>query len=316
MWNLFNKLHYKISSIIFTVLKSFFPLRHNKQNIKYEWRGLMIDTVRHMPSLDYLKKIVDEMQVLDLNKLHLHLSDDQGFRVQIKKYPKLNTTASFRNETVIAKNFPTPWLPFTKYIGDGKKYGGFYTISDLKSLVLYAKNKGVEIIPEIDIPGHMTAILAAYPEFASRAAPSAVATYWGVFNNVISNSEESKKFLENIFDEIMDIFESDYVHIGGDEVSFENYKNGKHDCDEILLSVVNYLNKKNKKVILWDDAKEIALATNNTIMNWQNIIVVNNAIVICVARPYKRIGGKIMVCRIGVFPIRCSKIPGLCFFSY
>lgn len=238
---------------------------------KYEWRGLMLDTVRHMPSLDYLYKTVDKLNKLDLNKLHLHLSDDQGFRLEIEKYPKLNTISSFRSETAIDKNFSSKWTNFAPFIGDGKKYGGFYTKKELKSLVEYARGKNVEIIPEVDIPGHMTAILAAYPEFSAGQAPSDVKTYWGIFNNVISDQPESINFLKDIFDEVCEIFTSKYIHIGGDEVPLDNYSNDLNIPQNILREIVNYLNTKNRTVILWDEAASLAIETDSVIMNWRKL---------------------------------------------
>lgn len=270
---------------IFKKTELFFENFYSKENLenkfkfknreikhrKYEWRGLMLDCARHMPSINYLYKTIDKMQNLNLNKLHLHLSDDQGFSIEIKKYPKLNTIASYRNETCVEKNFPMPWPPFQKYIGDGKKYGGFYTQDELKKLIKYAKEKGIEIIPEVDIPGHATAILAAYPEFAAGPAPKVPATYWGIFPNVISDSNESINFLKNIFNEIIEIFDSEYIHIGGDEVPLDYYKDDEKILKKILKEIAVYLNSKNKKVIMWDEAGEVALETGNIIMNWRDI---------------------------------------------
>jgi hexosaminidase len=141
----------------------------------------MIDTSRHMPSLSWLYKKVDELAGLEMNKLHLHLSDDQGWRVEIKQYPKLQEIAAWRQETVIAKNFPTPWAPFTKYMGDGQRYGGFYAQEDLRKLVAYAKDRGVEIVPEIDLPGHLSALLAAYPEHSAGSGTFRAALILGSF---------------------------------------------------------------------------------------------------------------------------------------
>jgi hexosaminidase len=240
-----------------------------------------------MPSLNYLYKTIDKIHELNLNKLHLHLSDDQGFRVEIKKYPKLNTISSFRDETCVEKNFPMPWLPFQKYIGDGKRYGGFYTQDELKKLVKYAKNKGIEIVPEIDIPGHMTAILAAYPEYAAKVSPEKVATYWGIFPFVLSDKNESLDFIKNIFDEVCDIFESEYIHIGGDEVLLENYHGYENMPKKILREIINYLNNKNKKVIVWDEAGELVLNTKNVIMNWRDVNI---------GLDFVKRGGKVIFC--------------------
>lgn len=244
-----------------------------KKPEQYYWRGLMIDTVRHMPSIEYLYNLVDRMASLGLNRLHLHLSDDQGFRIEIKKYPKLHTVGGFRTETVVDKSFPTPWSPMTPYQGDATLYGGYYTQQELKDLVSYAKSKGVEIIPEIDIPGHVTAILTAYPEFSAGTPPVAVATYWGIFENVLSDSAQTIVFLKNMFDEIIEIFDSEYIHIGGDEVLLTHYDNDHSVPKKILKEIIIYLQSKNKQVIMWDDAADLALETDSIIMNWQDISI-------------------------------------------
>lgn len=253
----------------------------------YKWRGLMVDVARHMPSLPWLYKTIDRMQELRLNKLHLHLSDDQGFRVEIKKYPRLQEVAAWRAETAVGKNFPTPWSPFTEFIGDGKRYGGYYTQEELKKLVAYARSKGVEIIPEIDIPGHVTAVLVAYPQYAAGTAPQTLATYWGVFDNVVDDRDEAIKFLKNIFDEVCEVFDSRYVHIGGDEVSLKNYKGDERRPKKILEEVARHLIRKGKKVIMWDEAAELALETDSIIMAWHSVEM---------GLEYLRRGGEVIFC--------------------
>ena len=238
---------------------------------EYKWKGLMLDCARHMPSLQYLHKTIDKMAELNLIKFHLHLSDDQGFRFESKKFPKLNAIASFRDETAIGKNFPTKWTNFAPFIGDSQKHGGFYTQEELKKLVVYAKIKGVEIIPEIDIPGHATAILTAYPEFSAGKAPEKVSTHWGIFDNVISDSNESLLFLKELFDEVCEVFNGEHIHIGGDEVPIENYGGNISIQKNILRELSKHLNGKNKNVIMWDEAADVALETGNIIMNWRKL---------------------------------------------
>lgn len=238
---------------------------------KYKWRGLMLDVARHALSLEYLYKIIDDLSDKNFTHLQLHLSDDQGFRVEIKKYPKLHKLASKRRETVIDKNFPNPWNPFAKYVGDNKEYSFYYSQEDLKKLNSYAKSKNITIVPEIDIPGHATAILYAYPEYSAGEPPKEVATYWGVFENVIADNEKSINFLKDIFDEIIDIFDGEYVHIGGDEVPLKNYNGDINKYKNILREITIYLKSKNKKVIMWNEAFEVAKETNSILMAWQNV---------------------------------------------
>ncbi len=235
------------------------------------WKGLMIDTARHMPSIEYLYKTIDRMSDLGLNRLHLHLSDDQGFRIEIKKYPKLNTIGSFRRETVVGRNFPSKWTNFANYIGDGKSYTCFYTQEELKKLVDYANTKKIKIIPEIDIPGHCTAILASYPEYSAGRPPFETATYWGKFENVIKNSPEAIIFLEDIFDEVIEIFRPEYVHIGGDEIGTINYTN-KTEPINIIKTIINHINNKGIKVIVWEESAECVIGTENIVMNWKDLV--------------------------------------------
>jgi hexosaminidase len=264
---------HKIWDRIFGVQKKVKQKKRGVMQTSFEWRGLMIDTARHMPSIEWLYKKVDELSELGMNKLHLHISDDQGWRIEIKKYPKLQEVASWRSETVVDKNFPTLWSPFTRYIGDGKRYGGYYTQEELKSLVAYAKSKKVDIVPEIDLPGHLTALLSAYPQYAAGPAPTAPATYWGIFDNVLAYTPEALQFIKNILDEVMDIFDSQYVHLGGDEVSLTYYSGGKETPHKILRELILYVQSRDKTTIVWDEALEVAVETGSVVMAWHSLEV-------------------------------------------
>lgn len=242
-------------------------------SIEFSWRGLHFDVSRHFFDINYLKKIILEMQKLDLNILHLHLSDDQGFRFESKKYPKLNTIGSVRRETVIDKNFPT----FLKeYKGDGKKYSGYYTQNELRDLVFFAKERNITIVPEIDIPGHATAILASYPEYSLFEVPIEVATYWGIFSNILKDDDKTLKFLKDIFDELCDVFDSKYIHIGGDEVHIPKIfispiKNKKYRHNFLLLGIARHLKSKNRIPVMWDEAHLVAKKVGGIVMVWQSL---------------------------------------------
>lgn len=240
-------------------------------DFEYSWRGLHLDVARHAVSLQYLYSLIDKLSENNLNRLHLHLTDDQGWRIEIEKYPLLHEKGSVRKETVIEKNFPTPWIPFTKYKGDKKEYKFYYTKQELKALDRYAKEKGVTIVPEIDIPGHVTAMLYAYPEYSAGKAPKKVETYWGIFPNVVKDDSKTINFLKDIFDELIEVFSGEYIHIGGDEVPLKNYDGDKEKYNRVLREIALYLKSKNKKVIMWEDAFEVALETNSILMCWQDI---------------------------------------------
>lgn len=242
--------------------------QYSKDTHPYEWRGIMLDVARHSVSLEYLQKLIDKMKEGNLNKLHLHLTDDQGWRIEIKKYPKLHQVGGTRKETVVGKFGINP---FTTYKGDGVEYTKYFSQDELRSLVKYAGERGVQIVPEIDLPGHATAMLTAYPEYSAGPAPKEVATSWGIFSNVVNDDEKTINFLKEIFDEVCDIFPSKYIHIGGDEVSLINYDNNPERPKKVLLSIAKYLKEKGRDVVVWNEAKDVAKETDGVVMAWQSV---------------------------------------------
>ncbi len=246
------------------------------------WRGIHIDVSRNFFELEVLYDLVNLFSFYKLNKFHLHLTDDQGWRFESKKYPRLHTLGSRRSETVVGKHFPFFGMG---YLGDKKVVAGYYSQDDLRALDQYALARGVEIIPEIDIPGHATAALVAYPQFAAYKAPKSVATYWGIFENVFSPSKEALEFLCDILGEVSKVFSSKYIHIGGDEVPAKNYKKDiiaqrLVACKEvesfekidtyILEHVAKHLVSINKIPVLWDEGREVALASGGVTMIWRD----------------------------------------------
>jgi hexosaminidase len=249
---------------------------------KYAWRGVHIDVARNFFDISVLHELVDLFSFYKLNVFHLHLTDDQGWRFESKKYPRLHTLGSVRKETVIGKHFP---FFKSSYMGDKKPVSGYYTQDDLRGLDTYAKERGVEIVPEIDVPGHATAALVAYPQYSAHKPPSEVATYWGVFDNVFSPSAESIRFLCDIFDELASVFSSKYIHVGGDEVPSKKYKkdaltqsmikNGNIQSFDkvdtyILQKVAEHIVKIGKTPIVWDEGREVALAHRGATMIWRD----------------------------------------------
>jgi hexosaminidase len=249
---------------------------------KHDWRGFHLDVARHYMPISFLEDLIKSFSGLKLNKFHLHLSDDQGYRIESFVYPKLSSIASKRKETVEGKYF----FPFLKgYKADGKEYSFFYTQEELKKLVIFGEMYGVEIIPEIDIPGHATAILSAYKEYSAANPPRGVSTRWGIFKNVMSTSDESIVFLKNLFDELCEIFPSKYIHIGGDEVPLYNYKKSrdvktkvesgvlssyKEAPKYILNQIALHLKNKGRVAIMWDDAIDTAKEVGGIVMVWQS----------------------------------------------
>ena len=247
---------------------------------RFEYRGMHLDVARHFYSVDEVKKYLDYLFFYGYNKFHWHLTEDQGWRIEIKQYPKLQEVAAFRDETLIGHYNDVP----QKY--DGKKYGGFYTQEEVKDIVNYASNKGIEVIPEIELPGHSLAALSAYPELGCEDKEYKAATKWGVFDDIYCPTEATFKFLENVMDEVITLFPSKYIHIGGDEAPKTAWRNSKF-CQDLIAKeglkdehglqsyfikrMEKYINSKGKSIIGWDEILEGGLAPNATVMSWRGI---------------------------------------------
>lgn len=250
---------------------------------RFAYRGMMLDVARHFMPVDFVKTYIDILALHNINRFHWHLTDDQGWRIEIKKYPKLTQIGSVRKQTVIGKNTG-------KY--DSKEHSGFYTQDQIKEIVNYAADRHITVIPEIDLPGHMLAALAAYPELGCTGGPYEVASTWGVFPDVLCPGKEATfEFLENVLTEVMDLFPSEYIHIGGDEcpkVRWEKcpdcqrrikelgLKDGKHKKEFYLQSYVTariekFLNNHGRNIIGWDEILEGELAPNATVMSWRGM---------------------------------------------
>ena len=264
--------------------KFFFPCVSIKDKPRFAYRGMHLDCARHFFSVEEVKKYLDIMAVYKLNRLHWHLTDDQGWRVEIKKYPKLTQVGGFRNGTMVGKDFKS---------NDGVRYGGYYTQDQVKDIVAYAEKLGITIIPEIDLPGHMMGALAGYPELGCTGGPYEVWTIWGVSEQVLCPGKEDMfKFLEDVFVEIMDLFPSEYIHIGGDECPKKEWEkcpacqarikalgikgDSRHSAEQYLQSYVTarvqkFLNDNGRKIIGWDEILEGELAPGATVMSWRGV---------------------------------------------
>ena len=254
------------------------PCLRIKDQPQFTYRGMHLDVGRHFFSVDFIKKYIDLMARLKMNTFHWHLTEDQGWRIEIKKYPKLQEIAAFRKETLIGHYNDQP------HQFDGKPYGGFYTQEQIKEVVAYAKTRQVTIIPEIEMPGHSQAAIAAYPELGCSGKQVEVATKWGVFDEVYCPKESTFKFLEDVIDEVVALFPGKYIHIGGDEAPKTNWKNCEY-CQKLIKKeglkdehglqsyfiarMEKYINSKGKQIIGWDEILEGGLAPNATVMSWR-----------------------------------------------
>lgn len=251
---------------------------------RFAYRGMHLDVSRHFFPADSIKKYIDILALHNMNSFHWHLSDDQGWRIEIKKYPELTTLGAKRKETVIGRNSG-------QY--DGKPYDGFYTQDEIRDVIAYAKERFITIIPEIDLPGHQQAALAAYPTLGCTGGPYEVWTEWGVSDNVIcAGNEQAMLFLEDVLSEVIDLFPSEYIHIGGDECPKNRWKecpkcqarikaegikgDKKHSAEEYLQSYVisrmeQFVESKGRHIIGWDEILEGGLAPNATVMSWRGV---------------------------------------------
>ena len=202
-------------SLLFPPSSFLFPPAIITDTPRFTWRGMHLDCSRHFFSTDFVKKFIDLLALHNMNRFHWHLTDDQGWRIEIKKWPKLISVGSQRSGTIIGTNSD---------IDDGIPYGGYYTQDEAREIVAYAAERHITVIPEIDMPGHMLAALTSYPELGCTGGPYQVGHYWGVYKDVLCVSNERVyQFIEDVLTEIMDIFPSDVIHIGGDETPTEKW---------------------------------------------------------------------------------------------
>jgi hexosaminidase len=243
---------------------------------KFQWRGMHLDVSRHFFSKEFIKKYIDYLAMYKMNTFHWHLTDDQGWRIEIKKYPKLTEVGAWRNGSMIGH--------YTDQTFDDIRYGGFYTQEEIKEIVAYAKERHITVVPEIEMPGHALAALASYPEFSCTGGPFEVGKSWGVFDDVFCPKDETFTFLENILTEVMALFPSEYIHIGGDECPKVRWKScpkcqkrikdeklkDEHELQSYFIQrIEKFVNSKGRKIIGWDEILEGGLAPNAAVMSWR-----------------------------------------------
>ena len=257
------------------------PVRVNDAP-RFAYRGMMLDVCRHFFSLDSVKRYIDMLALHNINRFHWHLTDDQGWRIEIKKYPQLTQIGSQRKETVIGRNSG-------KY--DGIPYGGYYTQEEAREIVAYAKDRYITVIPEFEMPGHMQGVLAAFPELGCTGGPYDVWTQWGVSEDVIcAGNDKSLELIKDVLAELIEIFPSEYIHVGGDECPKTRWEkcpkcqakirqlglkdDKEHTAEQRLQSYIiteaeKFLNAHGRKIIGWDEILEGGVAPNATVMAWR-----------------------------------------------
>lgn len=261
------------------------PAGEIKDEPRFSYRGMHLDVCRHFYPVEFVKRYIDLLALHNMNTFHWHLTEDQGWRIEIKKHPKLTEIGSIRSKTVIGK------AGSGKY--DNTPYGGFYTQEQAKEIVKYAQERFITVIPEIDLPGHMLAALAAYPELGCTGGPYEVCPDWGIFDDVLCiGNDKTLPFLEDVLAEIIEIFPSKYIHIGGDEAPRTRWKectkcqarikneglkaDKEHTAEDRLQTfcmthIEMFLNGKGRQIIGWEEILKGDVAPNATVMSWRGI---------------------------------------------
>lgn len=252
------------------------------------WRGAMLDISRHYFDADFIKKTLSALAIFDYNTLHLHMTDDQGWRLESKVFPRLHEVGSVRTHSQNNHGLFEPTY-------DGKIHSGFLTHIDIAEIISHARSLGLQVVPEINIPGHTGALLAAYPQYGINQNSTEVSGRWGISNYLLRPFPETFEFLEKIFVEIASLFSSDYIHVGGDESLIDNWLNDSEvvswmkaqnfpTTKEVFLFFMNeiekIINKLGKKMVTWDDAFAFnpEKATKATVMSWRGTAIAKTAL--------------------------------------
>ena len=246
---------------------------------RFGYRGMHLDVGRHVFPVAFIKRYIDLLARYKFNTFHWHLTEDQGWRIEIERYPRLTEVGSCRTETMVEKNFDP-------YVGDGVRYCGFYSQDEVRDIVAYAADRFVTIVPEIEMPGHSLAALAAYPELACTPGPFEVGTRWGVFEDIYCPSETTFEFLENVLREVLDLFPSEFIHIGGDEAPKRRWRESdlaqavirregledEHELQSYFIQrIERFLNANGRRLIGWDEILEGGVAPDATVMSWRGM---------------------------------------------
>ncbi|MFN3343800.1 MAG: family 20 glycosylhydrolase [Flavobacteriales bacterium] len=253
-----------------------FPTTFVIDQPRFSWRGMHLDVSRHFFPVSFVKRYIDLLSFYKMNVFHWHLTDDQGWRIEIKKYPRLTSVGGWRNGSMLGH--------YNEHRYDTIRYGGFYTQDEIREVVAYATEHGVTVVPEIEMPGHAMAALAAYPEFSCTRGKFEVGKTWGVYDDVFCTRDSVFNFLEDVLSEVITLFPSKYIHIGGDEVPKTRWKACSH-CQQrmkdeklkdehelqsyFIRRIERFVNAKGRQIIGWDEILEGGLAPNAAVMSWR-----------------------------------------------
>ena len=247
---------------------------------RFRWRGAHLDVCRHFMPKEFVKKYIDLMALHKLNTFHWHLTDDQGWRITIRKYPRLTEVGGWRAGTLVG----THTTDSTKWVFDGKRHGGFYTQDDIKEVVAYAAERFISVVPEIEMPGHVQAAIAAYPQLGTTGAAVPVMQVWGVSKNILKPTDSVVAFMQDVLTEVLELFPSTFIHIGGDEAAKDQWRAsadvqrrirqlGLRDEAQMqswfIHQMDEFLTARGRRLVGWDEILEGGLAPGATVMSWQ-----------------------------------------------
>ena len=257
------------------------PALHIVDRPRFTWRGAHLDVGRHFMPKEFVKKYIDLLALHKLNSFHWHLTEDQGWRIEILKYPRLTTVGAWRTQTILGRQ---PGGDSTTWQYDGIRHGGFYTQDDVREIVAYARDRFVTVVPEIEMPGHALAAIAAYPELGVTGQPADVGMRWGVYANILNAEESTISFMQDVLTEVLALFPSQFIHVGGDEADKALWKTSpriqerirelgvkdEHELQSWFIRRMDaFLTSKGRRLIGWDEILEGGLAENATVMSWR-----------------------------------------------
>lgn len=249
---------------------------------RFSWRGMHLDVARHFMPKEFVKRYIDLLAMHKMNTFHWHLTEDQGWRIAINRYPRLTSVGAWRKESIVGR----PDRDSTRDVYDGRRHGGFYTQKDIREVVAYAAARFVNVVPEIEMPGHAQAAIAAYPELGVIGRPVGVWTRWGVSETILNPEESTVRFMQNVLDEVLALFPSPFIHIGGDEAVKKQWEEsprvqarmrelGVKDAHELQSWFVRrmdeHLTQKGRRLVGWDEILEGGLAPGATVMSWRGV---------------------------------------------
>jgi hexosaminidase len=267
----------KVDSVAWTI-----PAVRIVDRPRFAWRGAHLDVGRHFMPKEFVKKYIDLLALQKMNTFHWHLTEDQGWRIEIKKYPRLTEVGAWRTQTVVGHQQSGPDSVNWKY--DGQRHGGFYTQDDVREIVAFARDRFVNVVPEIEMPGHALAAIAAYPQLGVTGQPADVGTRWGVYANILNADPSTVDFMEDVLTEVMALFPSRFIHVGGDEADKALWKTSdriqarirelglkdEHELQSWFIRQIDaFLTKHNRRLVGWDEILEGGLAPGATVMSWR-----------------------------------------------